>query len=165
MQATIPTVCLCAISSLCTGNENEISVTKEYTEPLTLLPLSPPEQHVQVETLHIPYDKVVNILVDDTPISEEDRVKLIAEWKEGKWVNISDTRFLYFKHIFTGNVRLFTEGDDSIFIAEVDKNMLLLSHNGKLYTHGNLRPHRSTTCYQLLRKAESMRKNENRETP
>lgn len=92
MQAAIPTVCLCAISSLCTGKENVISVTKEYTEPLTLLPLSPPEQHVQVETLHIPYDKVVNIQVDNAPISEEDRVKLIAEWKEGKWVNISENK-------------------------------------------------------------------------
>lgn len=164
MQAAIPTVCLCAISSLCTGKENEISVTKEYTEPLTLLPLSPPEQHVQVETLHIPYDKVVNILVDNTPISEEDRVKLIAEWKEGKWVNISETRLLYSKHISTGNVQLFTEGE-LIFIDEVDKNMLLLLHNGKIYTHGNHRPHRATTCYQLLRKAESMQKNKNRETP
>lgn len=164
MQAAIPTVCLCAISSLCTGKENEISVTKEYTEPLTLLPLSPPGQHVQVETLHIPYDKVVNILVDNAPISEEDRVKLIAEWKEGKWVNISKNRLLYSKHISTGNVQLFTEGE-LIFIDEVDKNMLLLWHNGKLYTHGNLRPHRSTTCFQLLRKAESMQKNKNRETP
>lgn len=164
MKAAIPAVCLCAISSLCTGKENEISVTKEYTEPLTLLPLSPPEQHVQVETLHIPYDKIVNILVDNAPISKEDGAKLIAEWKEGKWVNISVNRLLYSKHIFTGNVRLFTEGE-LFFIAEVDKNMLLLSHNGKLYTHGNLRPHRSTTCYQLLRKAESMQKNKNRETP